>query len=1008
VSFEKDYNEKDAETGLFSAIDRLAVLAAKGVGLLIRVSSARQRKRSKGSQKYQQDQVRFLEGYRASTDSIRVFDARGESAKPGAHRPVFKELVAAVRRREIYVVLVSDADRISRNDPDAETLYNALQEIGGLVVVNGEIHDPANSNHRFLLRLRSLIAQYENEQRAFRSLTSKSAKARDLALFVKLPTGLVWASPEDQAFVERMREAGLGDRITEEALALHRTQVRRDGRRYFVFPYPDREINHACTLAVAWLREEGSLTGLLKRIQSDPEWPRPGQFPAVGGWHFNPEAEVAWKPLVGCDDGRDERGRGALYDWFRSPAVYGTYEANFPMLRKLSRLADSLGSAVRVEGAFPSFAAPDDQTRTAALLKNPDRPRIRGTWAGPRNHALSHLFCSHPMPLDSTCRRKLNAMYNAGRPGIYRYLAVACGIRGHLFSLPPQVDDQVLDIVCSAFTPERLKIELDRIQRHDGAEAAQIRMLEEQISELESRARWHDHHAFRAHQQGNTEAVEFHEMQHTRVLAEMGRQRRELEQVRARSALDEAISEKEYEEILSLASDLPELLRRARPIEGKVREILRELIRRVHARRLGSQAYHIEVEFHSGPRVGRTVVARPIRAPQPIQVLAHDRLRPWLEPCARSTAEQEEAAVAAAQALAGELNAALGARARPAWTADRVFTAALMYRHGESDIRTGAWSTPRDLAARSGLPVEGVAAAALLGRLGPARVHGGDLVLCPTREELHRTFPSFARRETARDAGWPAEDLVSLERLQRETGWDRYRIARVAERGSGVVTDAAGRRYTRRSLFRIPCEGELERLLEAAIPAEADRVAGRWITWTRARQRLPGVNINTYESHTAVVRPGYGENGLATVYIWIDPQVEARVRKPTLEDVIAELELEGISAEDFVLRREVLAQLRARFSVPFDAIWRRAVEAGHVLEVRAQGPESRRLSTYALVPAQVMITEEITSVKAFLAGEWMPPGRALTTDVPGTRVDFSPSTAPVAVRRRPADALCEP
>lgn len=970
MTTEQSYNNSDAERGLYSAIDRIAKLAAQGVGVLIRVSTAQQRMRSQGSQKFQRDQLRYLESFGAPTSNVRIFDARGESARAGAERPIFQQLVTAVKRREVYVVLVSDADRISRNDPDAESLYDALEEIGGLIIVNGEVHDPANSNHRFLLRLRTIIAQYENELRAFRSLTSKSAKARDLALPIKIATGLVWASPEDRDFAERLRAAGMGDLITEEALAGHKTRARRGGREFFVFPFPDREVKLACELTVRWLYEEGSLTGLLKRIESDPQWPKPGYFPAVGCGIFDPAViKNCWKPLVGREDGRDELSRTMLYEWFQSPSIYGIYAIRFPKLRKISRLAASLGSEVHVEDAFPGFAAAEDQQRIAMLLKNPDRPRIRGSWHGERNHALARVYCNHPMPYDQVCGRKLAAMYNARRPGVHRYLAVACGFRGHRYSLPSQIDDYVIDIIHSLFETGQLQIELDRIQRSTDADDLDIRTLREEVSDLEAKVTWHDERAFRASRKGDTAGVEFHESQHQQALSTLNRKRREAERLQAAEDRDRGLTDREYEEILQLASDLPELLRRARPIEGKLREITRELIDRIYTRRVGIGTYQIEVRLHSGYSLARTIIARPIRAPQPVQALAYDRLGAWLSPGSRATIEQENDALSAAEALAAELNGFLGARAKPEWTADRVFTAAHMYQATAVTQRTGVYLSPADLAAEYQMPTSRIMAATLLGHLGPVLVQSGEFTICPTREELHRALPIVARSDVAHSTGWPIDDLVTLKRLGRETGWDRYRIERVAERGSGIVTDEAGRRYTRRTHFRVPTDHEIQCLLAAAIPQGADRRAGEWLTRTQAIDRLPGVNITTFENHTAVVRPGFGENGIATVYIWVDPRVESRVRKPTLEEAVAALELDGVSAEDFYLRRDILANLRERFGIPTNQSWLKAVEAGHIVEVRAQGPKSRRLSTYARIPVEVMTADRVDVVEQFLMGK---------------------------------------
>ena len=998
---EEQYDPDASLAGIHAAVARLPVLAAKGTGSLIRVSSASQATRSGGSLKFQREQERFLESHGAPTTNHRVFDARGESADAGVDRPVFRQLLEAVRRREIFVVLVSDADRIARNDPDSEALYDALQDIGGLVVINGEIHDPANTNHRFILRLRALIARYENEQRVFRSLTSKAARAREMSLPVRVATGLVWGSPDDPDFITRMQEAGMENLIAEEALQSHRTKVVREGRRYYVLPYPDAEIAAACRLTVRWLFEEGSITGLLQRISNDPEWPRPGQFPAVGSRRFNPEElhvdttdEAAgrirpmWKLLVDPEHGRAEFGRGVLYEWLKSPSVYGTYSARFPKLKKLSHLAASLGTEVIAESAFPSFASVEDQHRVVQILSEPDHPKIRGRWEGPRNYAIPLVYCSHPMPFGETCGRRLGAMYEVGRGGNYRYTSIICGVRGHRFSLPPQVDDEVLDMIQSAFTHDRLCTELDRIRCDGGAGALQLKHLEEEVATLRARAEWENRNAFDARRKGRATMAEFHEAQKERALEELEKRERDLERARARSDADGVITDREYQQIVALSSDLPELIHRARPLEGKLREIVRTLVRRVHARRLGTYAYHLEVELNSGQRLSRIVIARQLRAPQSVQALAHARLAPWLDPVSRSTAEGEEEARNAAEALAAELNDLLRGTSETEWTADRLFTAALLYREGADPGRSGRHQDVNDLAAHLQLAAERVLNAALQGRLGPAHMQGSTLALSPTVEELHSEFPEFASREVAEQANWPVQDVVTLKQLANETGWDRYRIERVAERGAGIRCDGAARQYTRRSAFQIPKEGDLARLLRKAMPKGADEATGRWITWTQAVDLLPGVNVRTFEAHTSVVRPGFGENGLASTYIWIDSQVEARVRKPTLPEAVAALGLPGLRVEDFHLRTDVLERLRGRFGIPSDTAWGAAVGAGHILEVRAQGVTSRRLRAYAWVPDSVTSATSVDAIERFLMGEFTPHHHAATS------VDRAPSGEP--------------
>lgn len=964
-------NEQTRE-GIGNAIDLLPSCISRGVALLIRVSSTIQLKNI-GSIEFQAAQIKHLTPYGATTDHLRVFDATDESAKVGADRPVFRELLATVRAGEVGVVVVTDVDRVARNDPDAEELYDALEEKGAILVVNGEIYDPANSAHRLILRIRTAVAQFENDQRVFRSLTARMTKARALKAHVSVGAGLIWASPDDPDFARRLRKQGLEHWIEPEALECHRTDVVKDGKRFFVFPSPDHEVRRACRLAMRWLFETGSLTGVLERIDSHPWWPRPGMFPFPLARKFRPDRPLFdWTPVTGRGDGKEELGRARLAGWFRSPSLYGIYRFNAERLKKISRAAAALGTSIREEDAFPAFAPSGAYDRALEILSNPDGGsiRARGSWDGPRNHSIPMMRCAHPMPNGQTCGRKMTAMYSTARKGKHRYLAVACGERGHRYSLPPEVDADVVDLVLTAFTRETLKGELERIQRRDGADEMILQRLQGEVEDLKARVDWDDERAFKARQEGDVEDVAYYDRQRKTHMAAHRRKKRELKRHIALATDTRRITDHELQEILDLASDLPELLSLAEGTEGKVREIMRELVRCVHARRLATGIYHLDVEFRSGARLSGITVSRSIRSTQPVRALAHARLRSHLDPERRATLEGENTAVGAAEQLAAELNEAMGALKTP-WTADRVLAAAYLYvlkDENRSAPPDAYWRSPADWAKRLHLKPGKVRAAALRGRLGPGLCPDGRLVVAPTERALQKTFPDYARRAVAGAEGWPVADTVSLTTLQKETGWDRYRVRRVAEQGSGVGQDEFGRYYTRRSAFQIPEEGDLEHLLADSIPDGADRETGRWITWTQAREQLPGVNITTYESHTAVVRPGFGENGLATCYVWLDAHVERQVRKPTIEEAIAEAGLPPEAVADFLLRSEALDQLRERFGGPSPSTWVAAVKAGRIFEVKAQGRMNRRLRAWAYVPQEVLSSDEPAILDRFLGG----------------------------------------
>jgi DNA invertase Pin-like site-specific DNA recombinase len=968
---ERGAHDREDSSGLESTLALLPRCIARGVAMLIRVSSEGQRF-NVGSLKFQQEQIRHLEPYGAKTEDLRVFDATAESAKPGADRPVFRLLLAAVRAGEVGVVVVADADRVARNDPDAESLYNALADAEGILVVNGEISDPANPGHRMILRIRTAVAQFENDQKTWRSLSSRMSLARDMKARPNLATGLLWASPDDEAFSRHLKARGLEGWLREESLARHRTAVVREGKRYFVFPAPDPAVRRAMRLAVRWLLETGSLTGVLDRIRSHPWWPHPGHFPVRQSQVFREDRRLfKWEPLTGRADGKEELARVKLYGWFRSPSLYGIYVFQSKRLRRISRGAAAFGTSVWEEEAFPAFAPSDLFGRVREILRRPDRARIRGSWTGPRNHALPLLVCSHPMPHGAICGRRVHAMYSTSRRGKHRYLSVACGIRGHRYSLPPEVDEQVLEMICGLFTTEELRHDLERVQQEEGADIALVRQLRTEVADLEARVEWDDERAFRAGKAGDSDSVEYFEQQWKKHLLELKAKRRELGRLETTWQETRAVTEAEYQDILALAADLPRLLSMARPVVGKVREIVREVIRQVHVRRLATGTYHLQLELRSGDRIGRVFISRAIRAPRAIRSLAHARLARFLAPESRGS----EAAEAEAQAQAGEfatdLNTVLG-DVRVPWTPDRVLAAAYLHEQDAPTADEGrAWEPVDAVARRTGVPANKVLRAALSDRLGPVFAVDGEPRLAATEADLQSVFPSYGRRVAAAGAVWPVKDLVPLSTLVAETGWDRYRVRRVAERGDGVVRDEAGREYTRRSSFRVPEPGDVAALLSKAAPAGAKQ--GEWLTWTKAKKFFPGVNVTTYEKHTVVVRPGFGENGLATVYIWIDSEVARLVRKPTLTEAVAERGFAPSVQRHFMLRTDALQLLEERLGPVSIKDWQRAVNAGTVIEVRAQGPASRRLRAWTFVPPEVREARDRSVLNAFLEGAYSPP-----------------------------------
>jgi DNA invertase Pin-like site-specific DNA recombinase len=291
---------------------------ARGVVGFYRQSSLMQARFNVGSQAAQEDQVRHLEPFGVGPEGVHVVLAYGESGRSGVVRRKFRELMRLVRGGKVGLILLARHDRVGRNTKDSRALYDLLVEHQVLLMVDGRIYDPADEGDAFILNMYAAFAEYENRARARWIMLSRLAKARRLEARIPLPTGLVWASLDDPVYVQRMMKAELGawvDAAREPGRHLAKSIV--GDQTCYVLPFPDRDVARSIELRLQWLLEEGSMPGLLDRILHDPAWPHPGKMPVMRrNQRFDPEITPSWE---------HEATLTRLYDWFRSPALYGVY-----------------------------------------------------------------------------------------------------------------------------------------------------------------------------------------------------------------------------------------------------------------------------------------------------------------------------------------------------------------------------------------------------------------------------------------------------------------------------------------------------------------------------------------------------------------------------------------------------------------------------------------------------------------------------------------------------------
>lgn len=782
---------------------RVLLAIARGVVGFFRQSTLAQKFRNIGSQHAQEDQIRYLEPFGVHRQDVRVVLAYGESGSRDVVRRKFQELKMLVENGEVGLVVLARHDRLGRNEADSADLFEAMAEHGTLLMVDGRIYDPSDEGDEFILGIYAKFAEFENRARVRWMMMSRLAKAERLQARILLPTGLVWASPDDPDYIQQMESNGLQSWLVDLEKR-HRAVSRVEGRAYYVLPYPDREVARSVELRLQWLLETRSLREVLRRIRTHPDWPRPGQLPgSAAGTLFNPARRPKWEPVQ----------KHALYKWFQSPSLYGTYQFSVYELLSRRRRRGSKRTRtkatpnprrsaspvrelppgavrVRVEGAFPGFASPSDEARVREILQNPAHrwlPR-RCTFPRGRLHAIGRAYCGHEIRPGIRCGRTVRPRYPNNFRGRHIYRGGGCEETRspHTTIVPNVLDRVVLDTLLDVFDPAGLKEGLQKVRVDLAGLRAQKSALLEQIEELEEEVEARSALVVQA-QRAKKKKMVTHWSERLEVAEKaLSRARASLANVQTDEAELAQAAEADLQRIIELGSDFPTLLERAHRTEGALQRLVAELTDRIYVCRLGEAVFEVEIVFPAGGRIRRIFFAGRFRSTQPARLWAFHRMREGTDP----------------SALVEELTR-LGPPAYRAarWTVPRVRGAALLHEHFETVVpRDGEHLSATEIGIQVGASADDVMEQAFQGRLGPARIKSGVLAFRPTEAELHRWFPSYALRQIAAQTGWPEGDTVLVADLRAELNL-RWQTDRETTRRLGVVYDAAGRKYVRRSLM---------------------------------------------------------------------------------------------------------------------------------------------------------------------------------------------------------------
>lgn len=752
--------------------------------IIVRQSSPAQAEQNLGSGKLQFSLVEFGKQLGWPESRIEAFDARGESGSRGERR-VFRRIIREIKKGRVGALAFARNDRLGRTALESEELLRAAAENGTLIITEGRIYNPSSASDKLILGLLNQFAEYENNARTMWMMATRFALAKEGAYRVVLPTGLIAASPNDEEFVEKLKDAGLASWLND--LDGHKAVSRRGGQSLYVLPYPDREVFDACEMRIQRFLSTGTIESVIDLVNSDPAYPRPGLIPITKAIRrYHPEIVVRWS------DVNHPYGRAALRKWLKSPALYGTYAFKSPGLEAKTQDADADRFRVRIEGAFPSFAAPSEEKRARKLLEMDKKPWREGSYEGRRPHFLSMLRCGHRGEHGERCGHTMTAMYQPD--GSYGYYSHVCRYGDH----PTQhvrgsaIDPLIEATIVSILDSKRLRVAISGIRTDERASSEMLKGAERELRGLEREIEGTRAAVVQAEIDGDTATDRkiFLNASLDEQLAKRQRVQRRIETAREELGQLSELVGAEREKIIRLASDIPRLFALAREVSGDhLRILTSELVEAVYFERVSGFACKIEIVFPGGASVNRSFMTRRLFVP-----------RTAIEYAAGRLAEEADA-----EKIAAELNIAPPKNHTVPWDAERVETAPFALQHQEMEELRGAKEQHRPLSefAEAGVDEQELFIAAVHGDLGPGYYADGELHIHPTTEELHRWVPSIARAHMAREMVWPIEEVITRAEASQRTGLSRYRTVATAKRGSGVAKDAARHQWVRSTDYNL-------------------------------------------------------------------------------------------------------------------------------------------------------------------------------------------------------------
>lgn len=156
----------------------------------IRQSSCYQVQRHLGSKSRQYDMAKWASelGW-SSAKVVTVDDDQGVSGTVPNARCAFAQMVKAVARGEVGIVIGLEASRLARNNPDWASLLYVCRYTNTLIADEHGIYDPCSNTDRLVLGVRGQMSEMELDISIHRMIEGRLSKARRGEFLIYPPAG---------------------------------------------------------------------------------------------------------------------------------------------------------------------------------------------------------------------------------------------------------------------------------------------------------------------------------------------------------------------------------------------------------------------------------------------------------------------------------------------------------------------------------------------------------------------------------------------------------------------------------------------------------------------------------------------------------------------------------------------------------------------------------------------------------------------------------------------------